>query len=84
LKWIEECGHVPHLEQPQETASTIVSFLTSEKVAAAAAAAKSIRRKATNNDKDNGAAMPTYISGAGFLGAISGAYLLEEAIKSFL
>ncbi|CAJ1942186.1 unnamed protein product [Cylindrotheca closterium] len=30
LKWIEECGHVPHLEQPDETAEAILSFLTSE------------------------------------------------------
>ena len=30
LKWIEECGHVPHLEQPEETADAILSFLTSE------------------------------------------------------
>lgn len=27
LKWIEECGHVPHLEQPQETANAIYSFI---------------------------------------------------------
>jgi pimeloyl-ACP methyl ester carboxylesterase len=27
LKWIENCGHVPHLEQPAETASAILTFL---------------------------------------------------------
>lgn len=27
LKWVEECGHVPHLEQPQETANAIADFL---------------------------------------------------------
>ena len=27
LKWIENCGHVPHLEQPIETAEAILSFL---------------------------------------------------------
>jgi len=32
LKWIAKCGHVPHLEQPKVTVSTIVSFLTSDKV----------------------------------------------------
>lgn len=26
LAWIPECGHVPHLEQPQMTAQTIASF----------------------------------------------------------
>jgi pimeloyl-ACP methyl ester carboxylesterase len=26
LKWIEECGHVPHLEKPQITASEILAF----------------------------------------------------------
>ncbi|MDY6784338.1 MAG: alpha/beta hydrolase [Cyanobacteriota bacterium] len=26
LVWIEECGHVPHLEKPQETARTILNF----------------------------------------------------------
>jgi len=31
LKWIEECGHVPHLEQPEEAAKTISNFLRSEK-----------------------------------------------------
>ena len=27
LQWIEECGHVPHLEQPEETARVISEFL---------------------------------------------------------
>ena len=27
LVWVEECGHVPHLEQPDMTASTIVDFV---------------------------------------------------------
>lgn len=27
LVWVEECGHVPHLEQPDLTASTIVDFV---------------------------------------------------------
>ena len=31
LKWIEECGHVPHLEQPEETAKAIDSFLRSDR-----------------------------------------------------
>mmetsp|Transcript_13100 Transcript_13100/g.19987 ORF Transcript_13100/g.19987 Transcript_13100/m.19987 type:complete len:353 (+) Transcript_13100:159-1217(+) len=27
LQWVEECGHVPHLEQPEQTAEAITSFL---------------------------------------------------------
>ena len=27
LKWVEECGHVPHLEKPEETAGLIAEFL---------------------------------------------------------
>jgi pimeloyl-ACP methyl ester carboxylesterase len=34
LQWIEECGHVPHLEQPDETADAIASFLSTEVAAA--------------------------------------------------
>lgn len=36
LQWIEECGHVPHLEQPEETARVISEFLRSEKFGGAA------------------------------------------------
>ena len=32
LQWIEECGHVPHLEQPETTARCISEFLRSEEV----------------------------------------------------
>lgn len=31
LNWVEECGHVPHLEQPVVTAKEISDFLLSEK-----------------------------------------------------
>mmetsp|Transcript_15679 Transcript_15679/g.23151 ORF Transcript_15679/g.23151 Transcript_15679/m.23151 type:complete len:413 (-) Transcript_15679:599-1837(-) len=31
LCWVEECGHVPHLEQPEFTAEKIASFLRSDK-----------------------------------------------------
>ena len=30
LRWIEECGHVPHLEQPETTARYISEFLRSD------------------------------------------------------
>ncbi len=32
LRWIEECGHVPHLEQPEVTAQYIAEFLQLEEV----------------------------------------------------
>lgn len=31
LRWIEECGHVPHLEQSETTANEIAQFLSSDK-----------------------------------------------------
>ena len=27
LKWVEDCGHVPHLEQPQVTCDEIADFI---------------------------------------------------------
>ena len=30
LRWIDECGHVPHLEQAKQTASIIKEFLENE------------------------------------------------------
>ena len=30
LQWIEECGHVPHLEQPDVTAETIYTFVATK------------------------------------------------------
>ena len=32
FRWIEECGHVPHLEQPEVTADAIVRFRRGESV----------------------------------------------------
>ena len=32
LKWIDECGHLPHLEQSVSTAKHLIDFLRSEKV----------------------------------------------------
>jgi hypothetical protein len=58
LQWIEECGHVPHLEKPEETADAISTFLTSE------VAAKSAVSGSTEGQ-------PTYIVGAGFFGALA-------------
>jgi len=89
LEWIEECGHVPHLEQPEVTASTILNFLKSDRViAATAAAAKSNRKKRRSsgmiNNNGNDETFPPYIIGSGLLGAISGAYLLEEVIRNLV
>ena len=30
LTWVEECGHVPHLEQPDVTANIILEFLSTK------------------------------------------------------
>ena len=56
LVWIEECGHVPHLEQPETTASAIAEFLASD-VASTIPSAKQ--------------SQPTYFVGAGFVGALA-------------
>ena len=32
LRWVEECGHVPHLEQPEAVAQYIMDFLSSDKL----------------------------------------------------
>lgn len=32
FRWVEECGHVPHLEQPEVTAAAIVAFLRDQQV----------------------------------------------------
>ena len=29
LVWVDECGHVPHLEQPEQTSDSIVEFIQS-------------------------------------------------------
>ena len=89
LQWIEECGHVPHLEQPEETASAILKFLTSEKVVAATASAA--RAKGSNgasgngeNRNNDGLDFQPLVVGGGFLGFVSGAFLLEEAIRNLI
>jgi hypothetical protein len=64
LQWIEECGHVPHLEQPDDTADAIASFLSTEVATEVAAA------------KGSSDVQPPYLIGAGFIG---GALALEIA-----
>ncbi|KAG7360297.1 alpha/beta hydrolase fold [Nitzschia inconspicua] len=74
LQWIEECGHVPHLEQPEETAAAIASFLTST-------ATKSASNGRTNlvDGREEEVSPSTYYVGGGVIGAI----VLEELIKQF-
>jgi hypothetical protein len=73
LRWIEECGHVPHLEQPEETAEAIASFLTSSTTTEGGQSTSAIATKTGEGSA------PTYYIGGGVLGAI----LLEELIKQF-
>jgi hypothetical protein len=58
LEWIEECGHVPHLEQPDQTADAIANFLSSEV-------------SAKNGVAVSSDSPPAYIVGAGFFGALA-------------
>jgi len=61
LQWIEQCGHGPHLEQPEVTAEAIATFLESE-----------VSFK-TNGQQDS----PPYVVGAGFFGALAVSGLLN-------
>ena len=36
MEWIPECGHCPHLEQPQQAAAHILEFIRGEPQLAAA------------------------------------------------
>ena len=56
LVWIEECGHVPHLEQPDTTATAIAEFVISDVASTVASVQQS---------------QPTYLVGAGFVGALA-------------
>ena len=92
LTWIEECGHVPHLEQPDRTCSAIVDFLSSKKVmsavdgtymtplvGAAAGGGADSTSSTTEEQEEGGEAGPSpYVVGGGFLGAL----FLEEVIKT--
>jgi hypothetical protein len=62
LVWIEECGHVPHLEQPDTTASAIAEFLKSD-----------VETTATSVQQSQ----PTYLVGAGFVGALAVSQVLN-------
>jgi len=62
LQWIEECGHVPHLEQPEITAEAIATFIESD---------VSSSTKAQTNSS------PPYFVGAGFFGALAVSGLLN-------
>ena len=65
LRWIEECGHVPHLEKPDETAEAIADFLTLEVTANSGSAQTA-----------EGRPQPTYI-----VGSLFGALALTEALN---
>ncbi len=77
LQWIDECGHVPHLEKPEETANVIVSFLTSTDVVTSTAKTSGKGTKTSSNRAED--SIPNYYIGGGVLSAL----LLEELIKQF-
>ena len=71
------------------TASTILKFLTSEKVVAATASAARTKRKNGafgNGATDNNSVInfQPIVIGGGFLGVVSGAFLLEEALRNLV
>ena len=61
LQWIEECGHVPHLEKPDETSDAILSFMSSDVQSKSSSAA-------TTTEDVNGP--PVFLVGGGFLAAL--------------
>jgi hypothetical protein len=76
LQWIEECGHVPHLEQPKETAEAIASFLT--KSTSFTPGSKIITVTSGGEEKGSNPSSTYYIGGS-----VLGALLVEELIKRF-
>jgi hypothetical protein len=76
LQWIEECGHVPHLEQPKETAEAIASFLT---MSTSFKSGSKIKTIPTGGAVEGSNPSSTYYIGGGVVGAL----LLEELIKQF-
>ncbi len=65
ISWVEECGHVPHLEQSSFTAEEISKFLRSEKFAPVASESLSESVLGDGEKQDNTAVL---VAGAG-LGA---------------
>jgi len=64
LRWVEDCGHVPHLEQPEVAAEEIAKFLLSDKF---------VSEKPTASIIDAKEKMSTPILVAGGLGAVGAA-----------
>jgi len=50
FRWVEDCGHVPHLEQPEVTAAAIVAFLRAEHVAGDSDVTSMIAERSTNSE----------------------------------
>ena len=61
---MEECGHVPHLEQPDVTADAIATFISS-------------RVKTSNEADSNDSPVPTYVVGAGVAGALAASQIFQ-------
>merc|ERR1712032_544101 len=74
LQWIEECGHVPHLEQPEITASAIAEFIFKS---AEEAKEKRSSEAATKDGDETAAGLfpPTEILAVGGLASIGFAIL---------
>lgn len=74
VKWIEECGHVPHLEQPSETAKIIQEFLEQDDLLSAESDAKGVLNVVEDN-KNLGVGIAATATTAAAVGIAS--YLLN-------
>ena len=77
--WIEECGHVPHLEKPAETADAILNFVETGVVAKTSSSRIATTIGGTMSTEGT---QPTYIVGAGFFGAMAFT-LLQQVISQY-
>ncbi len=66
LKWIENCGHVPHLEQPSATAEAISAFLSSEELTT---------NLSSDVESSNGPIIAGSLAGAALVGTTAAAVL---------
>lgn len=72
LKWVEECGHVPHLEQSKETARIITEFLESEELLQSKKATGVTKEESSNGINP---AIPAAIAAAGAVGIVASSFL---------
>ena len=75
LRWVEDCGHVPHLEQSAMTAEEIASFLLSDKFQQSEMSVASI----ANENDEVSSSLLVAAGGIGAVGAAAAAVLLGSS-----